>query len=403
MTAFRSHGFFISQENVNGLKRIWRIPIFLYTNQEEHTLKMNNTLKTIKNYGWNESLETKWQDQSSNEKLQACVIGRVLLEHKHMYRVVTDEGEWLASLSGSFQHQAHERRDYPAVGDWVAVEKMPGEEKGIIRNILPRTSIFSRKVAGGTTVEQIVAVNVDIVFLVMSLNMDFNLRRLERYLVAAWDSGANPVIVLTKKDVCDDPHSYVDQAESVAFGVPIHVVSSVTGEGIDELQDLLKDGKTAALLGSSGVGKSSLTNALCGENVMAVQDIREDDDKGRHTTTHRELFRMPGGGLLIDTPGMREFQMWDNSESLDTGFKDVEQFARTCRFTDCQHNGQPGCGVQEALNNGSLTQERYASYEKLKRELAYMERKADAAAQKAERGKWKQITKDMRKRPTKKR
>ncbi|MGE6489082.1 ribosome small subunit-dependent GTPase A [Paenisporosarcina sp. NPDC076898] len=360
-------------------------------------------MKTIKKFGWNDTWETKWTDQSSNEKLQACVIGRVLLEHKHMYRVVTDEGEWLASLSGSFKHQAQERRDYPAVGDWVAVEKMPGEEKGIIRNILPRTSIFSRKVAGDTTVEQIVAVNVDIVFLVMSLNLDFNLRRLERYLVAAWDSGANPVIVLTKKDVCDDPQSYVDHAESIAFGVQIHVVSSVTGEGIDELQDLLKDGKTAALLGSSGVGKSSLTNALCGENVMVVQEIREDDDKGRHTTTHRELFRMPGGGLLIDTPGMREFQMWDNSESLDTGFQDVEQFASACRFTDCQHDGQPGCAVQEALDNGALTRERFASYEKLKRELAYMERKADAAAQKAERGKWKQITKDMRKRPAKKR
>jgi ribosome biogenesis GTPase len=154
---------------------------------------------------------------------------------------------------------------------------------------------------------------------------------------------------------------------------------------------------------SSGVGKSTLTNLLLGVEKQVVKEIREGDDKGRHTTTHRELFRMPGGGLLIDTPGMREFQMWDNSESLDTGFKDVEQFASSCRFSDCQHTNQPGCAVQEALENGSLTRERYASYEKLKRELAYVERKADAAAQKAERGKWKQITKDMRKRPGKKR
>ena len=360
-------------------------------------------MNIVNHYGWNEKWDTKWTDLATNEKWKTSVAGRVVLEHKHMYRVVTNDGEWLASLSGSFQHQAHERRDYPAVGDWVAIEKMPGEEKGIIHGILPRTSIFSRKVAGQTTVEQIVAVNVDIVFLVMSLNMDFNLRRLERYMVAAWDSGANPVIVLTKKDVCDDPSVYVEEAEQVAFGVPIHVVSSLNGEGITDLQELLKDGKTAALLGSSGVGKSSLTNALCGEQVMAVKEIREDDDKGRHTTTHRELLRMPGGGLLIDTPGMREFQLWDNSESLDTGFKDVEEFSMSCRFNDCQHQGEPGCAVQEAMDNGVLSPERYASYQKLKRELAFMERKADAAARKAEQNKWKQISKDSRKRPVKKR
>lgn len=360
-------------------------------------------MKTIKQYGWNDSLETKWNEQIRSEKRGKMVAGRVLLEHKHMYRVVTDQGEWLGTLSGNFKHNAQQRRDYPAVGDWVGIEQMPGEEKGIIHSILPRNSLFSRKVAGETTVEQIVAVNVDYVLLVMSLNLDFNLRRLERYMIAAWDSGANPVIVLTKKDLCNDPETYIEQAEAVAFDVPIYVVSSVTGEGITELQDLLKDGKTAALLGSSGVGKSSLTNALCGEDVMNVQNIREDDDKGRHTTTHRELFHMPGGGLLIDTPGMREFQLWDNSESLDAGFKDVEQIAETCRFNDCQHNGQPGCAIEEALNNGSLSRERYASYEKLKKELAFMERKADLAAQKAERSKWKQITKDSRKRPVKKR
>ncbi|WP_019414760.1 ribosome small subunit-dependent GTPase A [Paenisporosarcina sp. TG20] len=360
-------------------------------------------MKIIENYGWNKSWETKWMIQSLNEKLQESVAGRVLLEHKHMYRVVTNDGEWLSSLSGSFKHQAQDRRDFPAVGDWVAVEKMPGEEKGIIHSVLPRTSLFSRKVAGGATTEQIIAVNVDIVFLIMSLNQDFNVRRLERYIIAAWDSGANPVIVLTKKDVCNDLQTYVEQAESVAFGVPIHVVSSVTCEGISKLQELLKEGKTAALLGSSGVGKSSLVNVLCGEEVMAVQNVRENDDKGRHTTTHRELSRLPGGGLLIDTPGMREFQMWDNSESLDTGFQDVELLAESCRFNDCQHDGQPGCAVKEALENDSLPSERYASYVKLKRELAFIERKADAAAQKAERGKWKQITKDMRKRPLKKR
>jgi ribosome biogenesis GTPase / thiamine phosphate phosphatase len=355
-------------------------------------------LITLKEYGWNKTHEVNWEE-INNEK---WVPGRVTLEHKKMYRVITTEGEWLSVCSGSMQYEATERRDFPAVGDWVAVEKMPGEERGIIHAVLPRTSLFSRKVAGMTIAEQIIAVNIDIVLLIMSMNNDFNPRRLERYLVAAYDSGATPVVVLTKKDVCNNPSDYIEEAQSIALGAEIFAVSNVTGEGIDELTALLKNNKTAALLGSSGVGKSSLANAILGSEMMAVQDIREDDAKGRHTTTHRELIKIPTGGILIDTPGMREFQLWENNDSLDSGFQDIYDLTNTCKFNDCQHNNEPGCAIQNALSNGELAEDRYSSFLKLQKELAFLDRKMDRAAKAGERNKWKKITKSMRNHPSKK-
>lgn len=359
-------------------------------------------MKKLQEYGWNTFHEANWAELNNDLKTKQSVPGRVVLEHKRMYRIVTANGEWLAVCSGSMQYEAEERRDFPAVGDWVAIEKMPGEERGIIHAILPRTSLFSRKMAGYTIAEQIIAVNIDIVFLVMSMNKDFNARRLERYLVASYDSGATPIVVLTKKDLCDDPSYYINKAQNIALGTDVFAVNNMTGEGIETLTSLLKDGKTAALLGSSGVGKSSLTNAICGEETMSIQDIREDDAKGRHTTTHRELIKMPTGGVLIDTPGMREFQLWDNHESLDSGFKDVETFANACKFNDCQHNNEPGCAVQEALATGNLPEDRYANYLKLQKELAFLDSKMDRAVQAEERKKWRKVTKSMRDHPSKK-
>lgn len=347
----------------------------------------------LQQLGFTEFFEQQTQSFETNHKL----VGRVMLEHKHSYRVMTEQGELLASVSGNFAFHAFTRKDYPAVGDFVLVEKMPGEARAIIHELFERKSKFTRKMAGSEVDEQIVAANVDIVCLVMSVNADFNVRRLERYLVAAWDSGATPVIVLTKADLCDDVEHYEKEVEAIAFGVEIIVVSAVTGQGIDALQAVLAAGKTAALLGSSGAGKSTLTNALLHSEQMKVSHIREDDAKGRHTTTHRELVVLQSGACLIDTPGMRELQLWDQGDSLATSFSDVEALAKQCRFRDCTHKKEPQCAVQQAVANGELEQARLTSYFKLQRELLYIEKKTNTDALLAEKRKWKQVSKQVKK------
>ena len=297
------------------------------------------------------------------------VVGRILSQEKGLYRVITEFGEKLAEISGKFRYEAENSSDYPAVGDFVMVDWNPAGGNAVIHHILPRKSCFTRK-AAGLRREQVVAANVDTLFLCMSLNNDFNLRRLERYLTIGWDSGAVPVVVLTKSDLCTDLDSKVSEVESVAFGVDVLVTSSVDVDGEMQIRPYIVEGKTVAFLGSSGVGKSTLINRLLGEDRLETQALR-NDDKGRHTTTHRELILLPSGGMVIDTPGMRELGMWDSAKGVETTFADIEELANRCRFSDCTHTSEPGCAVLSALEDGSLDPSRWNSYLKIKTELEY--------------------------------
>ncbi|TDL31497.1 ribosome small subunit-dependent GTPase A [Jeotgalibacillus sp. S-D1] len=336
--------------------------------------------------GWNEDWQSKAEDKSP------LIPGRIIVEHKRLYRIFTSHGVLLGEVSGKFRHEAAVREDYPAVGDWVMVSPYIDEEKAIIHHILPRTSKFSRKMAGETAGEQIVAVNVDVVFLVMAMNQDFNLRRLERYLLTAWESGANPVIILSKSDLCEDAAQKIQETESVAMGVPIIACSVVSEMGLDHLLTHINTGTTVAVMGSSGVGKSSIINYLLGEEKMVTNDIRLDDGKGKHTTTHRELFVLPDGGVIIDTPGMRELQLWESDDGIVQGFQDIEALAEECQFRDCLHENEPNCAVIRAIEDGTLPKERLSSYRKLQKELAYIERKSNKREQLLEKKKWKKIT-----------
>ncbi len=319
-----------------------------------------DTKKSLYELGLNEELKKEYE-----EKYKGYYLGRVSVEYKNSYKVLTESGEVMCRISGKFDYQANFKSDYPAVGDWVVLDR-ENDNSGdaIIHGLLSRKSIFSRKTAGKKNEEQIVAANVDTLFICMALNNDFNIRRLERYISLAWESGAKPVIILTKADLCDDVNMRVLEVEQVALGIEILVVSAITKEGINDIIAYIKPKETIAFIGSSGIGKSTLINTLLGKEKQKVNDIRKDE-KGRHTTTYRELIKLPTGGIVIDTPGMRELQIY--TADLDTSFTDIEELARDCHFSDCNHESEPKCAVNQAIKEGRITEERLKNYKKLKK------------------------------------
>jgi ribosome biogenesis GTPase / thiamine phosphate phosphatase len=352
----------------------------------------------LETLGWTAERDQQFEPYAA----AGLVAGRVGAQHRGACLVYSKAGEFLTEPSGKLEASASGAADLPAVGDWVAFRPAAAGSRGVVHAVLPRRASFSRarrdlaRRTPQAAERQVLVANVDVAFLVTGLVGDLNLRRLERYLASAWESGSEPVVVLTKRDLVADLEPALAAVEQVAIGVAVHAVSNVTGEGLDAVRALVGHGRTAALLGSSGAGKSSLVNRLLGRDAQVVREVRADG-RGRHTTSHRELFLLPGGGLVVDTPGLRVIEPWA-SEGLETAFGDLEELAAGCRFRDCRHAGEPGCAVQEAIDAGALDEERLDGFRKLERELAFLERRGDPRAQDEERRRWRAVSRDSRQR-----
>lgn len=343
----------------------------------------------LKKLGWNDFFENQY-DKIDKTNLKPV---RVTGVRKNSFIVSDLQNETLATVAGSLRHEAVKSGLFPVTGDWVLLNDV------IITKVLKRKNVLSRGAAGtreatanGAVKEQVIAANIDTVFIVCGLDRDFNIRRIERYITLVYNSGAKPVIILTKSDLHENPDDYVEKTESIAFGIPVHPVSSLTLTGIDKLKVYLEHGQTIALVGSSGVGKSTLLNNLAEKQLREVREISTSIGKGVHTTTSRDLFILPGGGMIIDNPGIREIAFWDNENGIDSSFPEINKLSGLCRFSDCLHMHEPGCAVIQAVNSGTFSQERLNSYLKMKRELDYLADRQTKSADRIEKERWKDVS-----------